>query len=233
MNLFTQTVDSSLWSSRAYDDATYDLRQATPYQPVVNLTSSSRPCLVVLTASCSTALLNSHFPSPLEHIGAVDNTPILSASDDVAVVVAPAVPDENARSWALALLSSMGSKRVVVLTTLPSFRLAESIRNRTAFLGEAKGDVNAVPLQAPAMLEGVAAAVVCEAVMDTNVHVAAYIEAREASGYGGDTLERLSVVIDCEMGIRVDAAERRARELRHREAMRDNAAQGKAVSIYT
>lgn len=234
MDLFTQTVDSSLWTSRAYDDAGYDLDLTPPRVPAINLSAAPPPSLLVLAAPNATALLESHFAHPLGTIGTINDAAIFAAGEQFAVVAAPAMPDAHARAWARGLLTSLHPKRVAVATTLPAFRFGSLACGRTALLGATRDSLDGMPLPATAMLEGVPAAVVCEgAVMEPAVDIAVYVEALEAGGYSGDVLERLSSVIDCEFGTSVDAVERHERELRHRNTARQSMIQAKSSSLYT
>jgi hypothetical protein len=218
MNLFTQTVDASLWTSRAFDDASHDASAlpARPAPSVTFLTGSAPPSvstLILLSSPASTALLAAHYPptaSP-QSIGDIDGAPILalpslSSSPVLAVTSSTtSVVDEFAVAWASALYKALRPSRVVVLATIPLYSFGEEpqtgVNPVLAVLGATPvPSVPCAPMVGPALLDGAAAALICEAEMAFAGSACAYVDRVEATGFDGSCLARLGLALDAEAG---------------------------------
>jgi hypothetical protein len=145
MNSFTQAIDSSLWSSRAFDDAEYDQEVAAPFiPPAVTLpigTTYSPATLIVLAGTAPAALARSHFEaaasaSPgdaVAAVGTVGDLPLVlyARGTGAAVLVVPrgAVIDAHAGEWARCVFDALRPRRLVVLAALPAFRVGGQCSN--------------------------------------------------------------------------------------------------------
>lgn len=235
MNFYAQTVDSALWSSRAFDDAEYDATEAyAAPPPTVTMTSTPPPTsLLVLVPPFAVPVLSAYFASPPAAIGSIGPSPI-AAVGAAAVVAAAEVPADGARAWAAALLAAMPevARVAVVCTRAGPTGGGDAEGEGLAVLGEGKVE-GLSALKEPAMLDGVAGAVVCEAVFKEGVEVAAYVENVGGGGFGVDALERVAGAVDAELGVDVEEGDRKERETRSRKVVAKARQARNSYSLYT
>lgn len=197
MNLFTQTVDSSLWVSRACDDAEYDIpsSKASPAVPTLSAPLAPAPSTLIFTiGALGAAVASSHSPASPSTLASYGETPVLSAGATAALVSPPDLDDDYARAWARGLISASGAARVVVICGVAAHEAGEGM----AVLGE--GKVTCWPrLREPAMLSGVAAACVCEGIF-AGAEVVGYVEGMLGGGMQSDGVLRACEALDAEIG---------------------------------
>jgi hypothetical protein len=277
MNSFTQAVDSSLWSSRAFDDAEYDAAVATPFiPPAVTLPvgpTSSPETLIVLAGTAPAALARSYFAAatpaaPGETdvaMGAVGHLPLAlyarGTGGTVLVVPQGAVIDAHAAAWARCVLDALRPRRVVVLAALPAFRVGAQSSNsddddewRRMGREVEDGSRGAAPLpglrvlgtpahglmfpvlEPPVMLEGVAAATLCEAEFRQGIEACAYIARIDAAvvEVDGECLALFNQVLDAELRTGAPTPEELlARTKRHATQVKQASMASNVNSLYT
>eukprot|EP00188_Purpureofilum_apyrenoidigerum_P001752 Plantae.Rhodophyta-Purpureofilum_apyrenoidigerum.ctg19964.p1 GENE.Plantae.Rhodophyta-Purpureofilum_apyrenoidigerum.ctg19964~~Plantae.Rhodophyta-Purpureofilum_apyrenoidigerum.ctg19964.p1 ORF type:complete len:245 (-),score=43.30 Plantae.Rhodophyta-Purpureofilum_apyrenoidigerum.ctg19964:698-1432(-) len=182
MEHFTQMVDATLWSSRAYDDGEYeadalagelsaskfefsgDAKAAAKLTTLLVCTEGS-PCLFARAALDLGVAIGELSSTLMERIE------IYRAGDAAVVALESNVASERSYQLSLALFELLPVEKVVVATSLPAWRVqAQTELSDLFFLATSRQPTDNISelaragkLPAPSLLEGLAAAVLTEA----------------------------------------------------------------------
>ena len=171
MNFFTQTVDATLWSSRAYDDPEYDedevAAESSRSEMTLNLSVARSEPLLLIAACGPAARSVLSVALKLNEIGSVctrDVTvPLLGTSG--IVCVCPEIDDMYAKELSRTLYRKLSPSRTLVLTTVQKARCRGAISQGFYYLQTSKepntDGRNILP--APSFVDGVPAALLIEA----------------------------------------------------------------------
>lgn len=192
MDFFTESVDAALWTSRTYDDPTYEADASAAaesrapievqWHNAASNTSESHPALpthiIVSSSSAADAAVDALCPpedrSPIATLsGAGVPSRTLSRCEDVggilrgcATVSCSGVSAERGYMWACALREAVSSEaQIVVVTSVPCGRLRGSGKERKGVRVLASENVTMeglLKLAEPDFVEGCEAAVVAE-----------------------------------------------------------------------
>jgi len=181
MDYFTQTVDSSMWASRAFDDEGYEGEESLgelcgrPFVlEGVKANLDDVQGLLLCTAGAPAAFADTVVP----HTGAlgtyksggVDEVALKMSGNCAIIKFDKPLASERAFQLSKAIFDTLKPRRVLVLTAMPSWRaqvaddpevlyfLKSSSHDLSSIEPVAKGGV----LPAPTLLEGIAAAVLNE-----------------------------------------------------------------------
>lgn len=180
MDFFTESVDAALWTSRTYDDPSYDddASAAAESRSPITVESHERrasPChLIVSVGAAADATLGALAPTDttmplatLSGAGVPERTLHLCTHGPLqgcAWLSATGLLDDRAASWAYSVLGAVGGAPVVVATSAP--RACVRGGREAGVRALATKDVTVIgvtPLSEPDFVAGAAAAVVAEA----------------------------------------------------------------------
>mmetsp|Transcript_40322 Transcript_40322/g.160172 ORF Transcript_40322/g.160172 Transcript_40322/m.160172 type:complete len:245 (-) Transcript_40322:127-861(-) len=181
MDYFTQTVDSSLWASRAFDDEGYEGEESLgelcgmPFElEGVKGTLDDVDRLLLCTDGAPSAFADAVIP-PSGVLGTyksegVDSVALRMSGNCAVIKFDKSLPPERAFQLSKAIFDTLKPQKVLVLTAMPSWRaqvpddpellyfLKSSSHDLSSIEPLAKGGV----LPAPTLLEGIGAAVLNE-----------------------------------------------------------------------
>lgn len=224
MEFFTQTVDSSLWVSRAFDDEAYDDDEAAaelgalPFDLefcgdqkghltvdgvlVCTVGAASAFATAAVTKGDPVAVLKSKEAKDIR-VHFVEKTAVLALKEEIA--------PHRAYQLARAIFTHLKPKKVVVLTALPAWKLnVEDDTSELFCLMTTKQDKTLVSnvaragvLPTPGMLDGVAAAVLNEAEW-LSLPGVALIGAEHSIRMSGAALSRFQAPVEFLLGLSID-----------------------------
>lgn len=245
MNFFTHTVDAALWSSRAYDDREYDTAETEVLEtPKVTLSGAPLETLIIFASDSARALLAVHYGETSEpaRAGSVGDLPLYRVGTTGLLAIpdlgqgATGVKPEHVMQWTSAVCDALRPQRIVVLSSAPMFPLglvdSDDADGVLTHLGSPKKDVQTIPHHAPAVLSGVAAAVLSECEYRNDIVGCAYTDCTNSVVFDGASLSRLGRVLEAETGEQVDEGERCARSQRYSDAVRDARNVSNGTSLY-
>lgn len=234
-------MDASLWFSRAYDDAEYDEAPAAeldvPSVTLEHASAQNHMLLIVLVKNRANMLSRAYKAEPMQTIGSIGDCKIFSVSEGVALIGVPdgSVPDEASYAWAQSIMDALNPRRVICLTSSPQhfFMHSNDDVHPLLALGSPHPSVNAQQMDPPALLDGIAAAVLSEATFRRPENgLCAYIECSQSVGFFKDTLLRLALVLDSEIGVHVSAEEALQRQQRLATQTRNANLASRTSSLY-
>mmetsp|Transcript_3863 Transcript_3863/g.11533 ORF Transcript_3863/g.11533 Transcript_3863/m.11533 type:complete len:245 (+) Transcript_3863:102-836(+) len=182
MDLFTQMVDSTLWSSRAYDDGEYEADAAaaelsgSTFEFSGNRDAAERLRTMLVCTEGSPSLFARAALNLGEAIGelsskSVEPIRVYQVGEVAVVALKSGIASERSYQLASALFGSLSAEKIVVVTSLPAWRVqADTELSDMFYLATTKQPTGELPklakagkLPAPSLLEGLPAAILNEA----------------------------------------------------------------------
>lgn len=180
MNFFTESVDAALWSSRTFDDPSYDddptaaAESRAPVSVEQHVDQLAPPHLIISASSAADAALEAICPAStrtplatLSGAGVPPRTIHLATGgplDGCAVLRATGVSDDRAANWASAALKAVGNPKIVVATSTPRAQMHGQNEVGVRVLATRPVEMEGLSaLLEPNFVAGAAAAVVTEA----------------------------------------------------------------------
>lgn len=179
MDFFTESVDAALWSSRTFEDPSYDddptaaAESRAPVSVERHADQQAPSHLIVSASGAADAVLDGLAPPSLRTPFATLSGAGLSERSielctdgplqSCAVLRASGISDDRAVLWAAAAVGAVGDAKIVVATCTPRAQIQGGNEAGVRMLAASPVEMQGVPeLQEPNFVAGAAAAVLAE-----------------------------------------------------------------------
>lgn len=202
MDLFTRTVDASLWTSRTFEDPEYDADQSAAatarneFNASLELPISTISTLIVACGQDAIRVLRAMSDFPIAGFFKSDDLSVpVVAAGEIAAVYAD-VPDSRAAMLASSVLSTLSPKRTLVLCSIPRWSCRGRPHPGLAWIHNcADTHINGASFSAPSFVEGSVAAFIAEATIHSHALSAAILVKEGKTACFGELLLLYNAVV--------------------------------------